>query len=99
MHTKDRGVFVGTTGSGMVGRDPFDRRAWSGSSYSFFTELNNQQALHRAFGVEVPALPRYLLMARHFHPNREVWRHHFYLDTAYRAALTRQIQAHLQPAD
>jgi alpha-maltose-1-phosphate synthase len=90
---------VGVIGSGQIGRNPFDRRSWSGSSYFFFSELARQGGLHRAFGVEVPAAQRYLYMARHVHINRTVWRRRFYLDTAYRDALTEQIRHNIQPSD
>jgi glycosyltransferase involved in cell wall biosynthesis len=90
---------VGIIGSGAVARDPFSRTAWSGSSYRFFTELDRQGLLERAFGVEVPGLWRYLYMVRNIHPRRTVWREHFYMDVAYRRALTREINKRLQPAD
>jgi glycosyltransferase involved in cell wall biosynthesis len=90
---------VGIIGSGAIARDPFQRSAWSGSSYRFFTELDRQGMLLRAFGVEAPALKRYLYMARNIHPRRSVWREHFYMDVGYRRALTAEIHKRLQPED
>jgi glycosyltransferase involved in cell wall biosynthesis len=90
---------VGLVGSGRVARDPFDPRQWSSSSYFFFTELKRRGALHRAFGVEVPAWRRALYLARNFHFRRAAWREHFYMDVGYRNALTRLVQQRLEPAD
>lgn len=90
---------VGVLGSGLIGRDPFDRQSWSGISYFFFTGLKNQGLLHRAFGVEVPAWKRYLYMVKNFRRSREVWRRHFYLDPGYREALTEEIRKRLLPED
>lgn len=90
---------VGIIGSGLMGRDPFDRRSWSTSSYYFFSALRRRGALARAFGVEVPRLRRFGFIARNFHPHRETWRSQFYNDTGYRDALTAEIAGRLQPAD
>jgi glycosyltransferase involved in cell wall biosynthesis len=90
---------VGLVGSGRVARDPFDRRQWSGSSYFFFTELQRRGRLRRAFGVEVPRWRRALYLARNFHPRRDTWREHFYMDVGYRDALTAQIRNRLEPGD
>jgi glycosyltransferase involved in cell wall biosynthesis len=90
---------VGITGSGQIGRDPFDRQAWSGCSYRFFTELQNQGRLHRAFGVEVPALRRCLYMARNVARERTTWREQFYMDPGYRDALTEEVRKQLRPDD
>jgi glycosyltransferase involved in cell wall biosynthesis len=90
---------VGLVGSGRVARDPFDPRQWSGSSAFFFTELRRRGRLHRAFGVEVPAWRRALYMARNFHPRRDAWREHFYMDVGYRDALTAQVRRRLEPGD
>ncbi len=49
---------VGVIGSGGIGRSPFDPKSWSGSSCFFFTQLQSQGLLHRAFGVEVSTLRR-----------------------------------------
>ena len=37
----------------------------------------------------MPPLQKRLLLLKNFHPNRAVWRQHFYADPAYRSALTR----------
>jgi glycosyltransferase involved in cell wall biosynthesis len=90
---------VGVLGSGLIGRDPFDRQSWSGSSYFFFSALKARGRLHRAFGVEAPAWRRWLLLARNFRPDRETWRRHFYLDTTYRDTLTHAVGRRLEPDD
>jgi glycosyltransferase involved in cell wall biosynthesis len=90
---------VGVIGSGGIGRDPFDRRAWSGGSRFLFGELRRREALHRAFGVEASRLRRYFCMGRNFHPNRELWRQTFYLDLGYRRALTERIRQKITPGD
>jgi glycosyltransferase involved in cell wall biosynthesis len=90
---------VGITGSGQIGRDPFDRQCWSGSSYFFFNRLGQRGALYRAFGVEVPAYKRYLYLARNLRLNRQTWRERFYMDPGYRDALTEEVRRRLQPDD
>ena len=90
---------VGVIGSGLIGRDPFDRRTWSTISYFLFTQLANQGALHRAVGVEVPPIHRALRMALAWHPRRDTWRQRHYMDPAYRRALTEQVRRLLRPDD
>jgi alpha-maltose-1-phosphate synthase len=92
-------TLVGIVGSGLIGRDPFDRRCWSGSSYFFFTALAAQGALHRAFGVEAPRARRWLLMAGNFRRDRAAWRARFYSDPRYRDALTAEVRRRLRPDD
>jgi glycosyltransferase involved in cell wall biosynthesis len=90
---------VGVIGSGLVGRDPFHRRSWSGGSSFLFNGLKEAGALHRAFGVETPALKRYLFMLRNFKTNRKLWRRHFYMDTGYYDSLTQEVRRRLEPGD
>jgi glycosyltransferase involved in cell wall biosynthesis len=90
---------VGVLGSGQIGYDPFDRRCWSGSSYFFFTALKARGRLHRAFGVEAPGLLRRWLMVRNVRRRRATWREQFYMDPAYRDALTAEVRRHLRPDD
>jgi len=90
---------VGVLGSGLIGHDPFDPRCWSGSSRFFFGGLKARGCLRRAFGVEAPAWRRRWLMARNFRMRRDSWRMSFYLDTAYRDELTRQVGLRLGPGD
>jgi alpha-maltose-1-phosphate synthase len=90
---------VGVIGSGQIGLTPFDRQSWSGISYFFFTECQRQGLLHRAFGVEVPALKRYGLMAADYSPNRRLWRTRYYMNPRYRDALTGEISKKILPAD
>lgn len=90
---------IGTIGSGLMGRGPFDRRSWSTSSFYFFTELKRRGILHRAFGVEAPRWRRYALMARNFRPDRESWKMSFYNDIAYRDSLTVEVARALRPDD
>ena len=90
---------VGVIGSGLIGRDPFDRRSWSGSSHFLFTWLHRAGALHRAFGVEAPAWQRYFCMLKSFSGVRKTWRRRFYLDTRYYQSLTNEVKRNLVPAD
>lgn len=90
---------VGVMGSGMVGTDPFDPSAWSGSSRYFFGECRRIGILHRAYGVEVARLRKIGHMLVNFSPDREVWRRKFYLDTDYYDDLSRCIVAGLKPED
>jgi glycosyltransferase involved in cell wall biosynthesis len=90
---------VGVLGSGQIGYDPFDRRCWSGISYHFFTTLRARGRLHRAFGVEAPRPRRWWLMARNVRRRRATWREQFYMDPAYRDALTEEIRRRLRPDD
>jgi glycosyltransferase involved in cell wall biosynthesis len=86
-------------GSGQIGLTPFDRQSWSGISYFFFTECQRQGLLHRAFGVEVPRLKRWSLMAADYSPNRRLWRTRYYMNPRYRDALTREISKKILPDD
>jgi alpha-maltose-1-phosphate synthase len=90
---------VGVIGSGLIGYDPFDRRTWSGSSYYTFSQLREQGALNRAFGVELPRGQKLWQMLRHLHPNRAIWRRHFYMSSAYREGLTDVVRSQLSPKD
>ena len=91
--------FVGVIGSGNIGRDPFDPRSFSGISRNLFKTLEAGGALARAFGVEVPAPRRFALMALNFRPDRNLWRHSFYLDPRYYRALTEAVERSLQASD
>ncbi len=90
---------VGIIGSGMIGRDPFDERAWSGISRQFFRACEREGLLHRAFGVEAPPHVRYPLMVKNLTFGRHRWEAKFNLDTQYYDALTAAIGRGLAPAD
>ena len=90
---------VGVIGSGQIGIRPFDRQSWSGTSYFFFNECQRQGFLHRAFGVEVPRLKRYLLMAADCSSNRRLWRARYYMNPRYRDALTEETHRNLRQGD
>jgi len=90
---------IGVMGSGLIGTDPYDENAWSGSSRHFFSECSAQGILHRAFGVEVNEVTRRALMLRNFSPNRDLWRRKFYLDTSYYDLLSRKIARSLRESD
>lgn len=85
--------------TGSIGRDPFDRRSWSGSSYFLFSGLRKRGLLHRAFSVEVRQPKRFLYMAKNFRPQRQVWRKRFYSDPHYRRSLTEELRRNLGPGD
>jgi glycosyltransferase involved in cell wall biosynthesis len=90
---------VGIIGSGLVGERPFDRQAWSGSSYFFFTECERQGILHRAIGADLSRASRATFMALNFSPNRRRWQTAYYMDPRYRDALTREVSRQLRPDD
>ncbi|MGQ0634373.1 MAG: glycosyltransferase family 4 protein [Planctomycetaceae bacterium] len=94
-----RRTLTGVIGSGLVGYDPFDRRTWSGSSYQVFSRLRDRGCLHRAFGVEVSRLNQLWLKLRFVHPNRSIWRNHYYMSRAYREGLTRVVARRLRADD
>lgn len=87
--------YVGIVGSGMVGRDPFDTKCWSGSSRNLFMTLQKHGALHRAFGVEAPKLSRALKILKNCHPDKNTWRTCFNLDPGYYDLLTKEIRKSL----
>jgi glycosyltransferase involved in cell wall biosynthesis len=89
--------FHGLIGSGLIGRDPFDKRSYSGSSYYFFTECQRQGLLSGASGVELGGWRKWLLLAASFHPSKERLRLSYYLRPAYRDALTRLLAQKLRP--
>jgi alpha-maltose-1-phosphate synthase len=89
-------MLTGVIGSGQMGRDPFDRRSWSGSSFFFFDTIRRRQRLRDAIGVEAPRLTRAALLARNFRLPRSAWRARFYLDTAYRDSLTAEVARKLR---
>lgn len=82
---------VGIIGSGMIGTDPYEENAWSGSSRYFFSECNRQGILHRAFGVEVDGLEKAHLILRNFSLDKKLWRQKFYLDIKYYHLLSKSI--------
>lgn len=89
--------FHGLIGSGLIGRDPFDKRSYSGSSHYFFTECQRQGLLSGASGVELGGWRKWLLLAASFHPSKERLRLSYYLRPAYRDALTRLLAEKLRP--
>jgi len=90
---------VGVMGSGLIGTDPFEENAWSGSSRYFFSECDRQGILVRAFGVELSNVKRIPFILRNFSPSRNLWRQKFYLDTKYYENLSKAIVSCLTPAD
>jgi len=90
---------IGVIGSGYIGRHPFDKGAWSGSSSFFFGECRRQGILARAFGVEAGGPRKYLQMLRNFSPNRDKWARAFHLDPGYYRLLTEGIRKNISPGD
>ncbi|OYW75842.1 MAG: hypothetical protein B7Z37_11670 [Verrucomicrobia bacterium 12-59-8] len=84
-----RSAFYGLIGSGLVGRDPFDRRSFSGISYYFFKECERQGLLLGAAGCELEGWRKWLLLALSYHRQKALWRMRYYLDSRYRDQLTR----------
>lgn len=91
-------LLVGVVG-GSIGSDPFHHRTWSGSSLKLFTALQRNGSLARAFGSDLPRFTKYAVMAKNFHPDRAIWRKHFYMDPTYRALLTRALAQQIHPED
>lgn len=82
---------IGIVGSGIVGRNPFDERCWSGSSKNLFEACQRQGILEDAFGVEVHPFIRSLLIGANFSTNKRNWREKFNLSCSYYKALTREV--------
>lgn len=78
-------AFVG----GSIGADPYSPRTWSGSAPFLFRAMSEAGLLESATGLELPRPVKALLLAKNFSRQRTVWRKHFYMDPAYRNALTR----------
>lgn len=91
--TAGRSAFYGLIGSGLVGRDPFDRRSFSGISYYFFKECERQGLLLGAAGCELDGWRKWLLLALSYHRQKALWRMRYYLDSRYRDQLTRIMAA------
>ena len=87
--TMRRSAFYGLIGSGLVGRDPFDRRSFSGISSYFFKECERQGLLLGAAGCELEGWRKWLLLALSYHRQKALWRMRYYLDSRYRDGLTR----------
>lgn len=92
---KSRARFYGLIGSGLVGRDPFDRRSFSGISYYFFKECERQGLLQGAAGCELEGWRKWLLLGLNYHKQKALWRMRYYLDSRYRDGLTRVLAAKL----
>lgn len=90
-----RAQFYGLIGSGLVGRDPFDRRSFSGISYYFFKECQRQGLLQGAAGCELAGWRKWLLLGLNYHKQKPLWRMRYYLDSRYRNGLTRVLAAKL----
>lgn len=90
-----RASFYGLIGSGLVGRDPFDRRSFSGISYYFFKECGRQGLLQGAAGCELEGWRKWLLLGLNYHKQKALWRMRYYLDSRYRGGLTRMLAAKL----
>ena len=84
-----RPAFYGLIGSGLVGRDPFDRRSFSGISHYFFKECERQGLLLGAAGCELEGWRKWLLLSLSFHRQKALWRMRYYLNSRYRDQLTR----------
>ena len=87
--TVRRSAFYGLIGSGLVGRDPFDRRSFSGISYYFFKECERQGLLLGAAGCELEGWRKWLLLGLSYHRQKALWRMRYYLGSSYRDQLTR----------
>ena len=88
---------TGIISGGLMGSDPFDPSSWSGSSLSFFNELQKQGLLDNAYGAEISRLEFYLRLLPKYHPVREVWKRRVYMSNSYRNALTSQLAKVVPP--
>ena len=77
-------VFVG----GSVGSDPFAASTWSGSSANLLRAIDRAGLLASAAGVRLSRAQNAWFQVKNFSSRRAVWRQQFYLDPAYREALT-----------
>ncbi|MGF1688734.1 glycosyltransferase family 4 protein [Photobacterium japonica] len=101
-----QGNIIGILTGGLMGSDPYHPSSWSGSSASFFHELQRQQRLECAFGPELSRWYYYRRFAGCIHYNKEVWKRKLYMSKAYRDDLTAQArqlahqhaQQHASPA-
>jgi alpha-maltose-1-phosphate synthase len=91
--------FVGITGSELIGVDPFDPKAWSGSSKRFFEALRDKGMLARAFGGEVGKPLKCLLMLKNLATKKELVLAKTYLDPWYYEALTGVLKRQLTDED
>lgn len=73
---------------GSVGDDPYDSHTWSGSAMHLAAALQQSGVLNQALGLRLPRWQDAALKLKNFSSSREIWRQKFYLDTAYRVALT-----------
>ena len=90
---------VGITGSGMIGRNPWDPHCWSYIGYNLFTTLRDMGCLRNAFGVEASKFEYYFAAATNFSLDGALWRKKFYLDIFYYEALTRAVKRKLIALD
>ena len=74
---------------GSIGSDPRSARTWSGIAHFLFPAMSAAGLLHEAVGINLSSLQKTLLMAKNYTRDRNVWRKSFYLDPAYRNALTK----------
>jgi len=74
---------------GSVGDDPYDCRTWSGSAAHLTRALEETKCLDQAIGLHLPPWQDAILKARNYSTAYSTWRLNFYLDSAYRNALTR----------
>ncbi len=88
-------AFFGLIGSGLVGRDPFDRRSFSGISYYFFKECERQGLLLGALGCELEGWRKWLYLTLSYHRQKNLWRMRYYLSTRYRNQLTQILSSKL----
>lgn len=87
--------FFGLIGSGLVGRDPFDRRSFSGISYYFFKECERQGLLLGAEGCELEGWRKWFYLTLSYHRHKALWRMRYYLSTRYRNQLTKILSSKL----
>ena len=88
-----------TVSGAAIGRNPFDQRSWSGSSYFFFSELQRHGLLHKYIVPRAFSAKGAIAVARTFSPHRSIWRRRLFLDGSYRSALTESVRRQISSID
>jgi starch synthase len=86
---------IGLISGGLMGSDPFDPGAWSGSSSAFFSCLKKKGQLEKAFGLDISKWQFNKLAFTRFHLNRDVWRRRVYSSLKYRLQLEEDLKRKL----
>lgn len=81
---------------GVIDDEPFHFKAWSGSSYYFFTALKTNGFLHQAISAQPSQWTNYLHKFFSFHPDIAKWKFKFHIDVDYYAQMTKAAESKLK---